>query len=113
MKRDFSIEIKTVEGTSYADKPTVKTMFMQAFGQALRGDSEMSNEQIMKVLELADRIAKGPVVELATEDVAMVKERLKKYGGFGPLVVAMAFRALEADYVEPAAEDQKPAAAEA
>lgn len=132
MKRNFSAILKQLDGTPIKDgadklkrdaegRPvwdtttsepivlepakdcTLKSICLGAIGGAIDGDNVMTGEKKYALYKLADRISKGGAVEVTTEEVATLKERIAKtYANF--IVIGAAFDALEADYVEPPAE---------
>lgn len=67
---------------------------------ALEGDNTMTGEKKYALYKLADRISKGGAVEVTSEEIATLKERIAKtYGNI--IVIGAAFDALETDYTEP------------
>lgn len=130
MKRNFSATLNQLDGTPILDgmpkykrdasgalvydtatsepivleeaKPaTLKSICMGAVGAAIDGDNTMTGEKKYALYKLADRISKGGAVEVTSEEIATLKERIAKtYGNI--IVIGAAFDALETDFTESA-----------
>ena len=111
MKRNFDAPLIRIDGTPFVDQQgegavpmTLKMLAFHAVSMQIRGDENMSIPQKMELYNMVGKTAKGGVIELEAEDIALLKDRIGK--AFPPLVIGEAFRLLELDYVEPAGDAQ-------
>jgi hypothetical protein len=103
MNRNFDAPMLDLDGKPYTDKATLKSVVFGAIQAQLMGDEQMSTDVKLRLYTVASKIAKGGVVEVSVEDLALIKDRVGR--AYSPLVVGEAFRLLEQDYVAPAAND--------
>lgn len=101
MIRNFESPMLDLEGQPYSDAATLKSVVFGAIRAQVPGDDQLSIENKMRLYVLAGKVAKGGVVEVSAEDLALMKDRVGK--AYPPLVMGEAFRLLEEDFVKPEA----------
>lgn len=87
---------------------TLARLCAQALGAALpEDDKEQTAEDKVRAWSLGGKIVRGGVVDLAAEDIALLKKRVGKL--YGPFVVGPCLEALEQDasYLAPVADAAK------
>ena len=97
---DFDAKITNVDGSALVDdkgKPvelTVRTVALNALLAPYPDEQNLPGDIKMKRYNLAKKISEGKVDDLASEDVAMIKQLVNKYYQ-SPVTVTQAWEALE------------------
>lgn len=92
MKINFDAPILRIDGTEFAEKPSLKTVCFMAATNQLPGDDAMPVDEKLALYGLAQKAHAGGVQELVVEDVALLRKRIGK--AFGVEVVGAAFALL-------------------
>ena len=98
MKRNFDLPMTDFDGKPYGDGATLRTVAFMAIQAVLPTDDRMVVGQKLALYNLAAKVAKGGVVDLSVEDLALLKERIGN--AMTPMAVGKAFELLEQDFVE-------------
>jgi hypothetical protein len=97
MKRNFDAPMVDPQGNPYADDATLKTiafMSLQAAGN-LPGDERMTVNEKLAIYRLTNLIVQGGMVDLTSEDLSLLKDRIGK--AMNPMAVGRAFEMLDED----------------
>jgi len=98
VKRNFNQPLLDLKGQPMAAGDTLKDAAINSLLGQLVGDERQSGTDKVKCFKLAQKIEAGDPVELTTEELATIKDRIGK--GMFTLVVGRCFELLEQDYVE-------------
>lgn len=103
MKIDTSVKFKTVDGNQAADAPTLRELAVRALVETLLVPSRdprerpapenLDGKEKFELAQLAQKLHSGVVVDLKTEEIAKIKERIGL--AYGQAVVFFAWNALE------------------
>ncbi len=96
MKRNMDQKLVDTSGNPFPDGSTLKTVcFGAALGQ-VNTDQQKTIVQKQEIFALAKRIDAGGIVELTTEEIVMLKDRINFL--FPIIVVAQCATMLDTDY---------------
>lgn len=97
MKRDFKTQLLSFDGQPFKtedDAPlTLERVCISALGTPLTGDDRLSGIDKFNLFQLAGRIHGAGEVEVSSEEISTLKDRIAKL--YGPFVVGAAWSALE------------------
>mgnify|MGYP003654188587 CR=1 FL=1 len=92
MKRNLDTFLKTLDGKTYEDKATLKSVLFAAVAATLDSDK---GEDKMMLYGLASKIHAGGVVDFTAEEIALMKKRVQTV--YPILVVGSTITLLEQD----------------
>lgn len=95
MKIDFNIKLSEMDGSVSENAPTLRDIAIRALVEQLPSDDRSTGEDKFKRAALAHRIHVGGAIDVAIEDVAMIKKRIGE--AYSPLVVYSSWNLLEQD----------------
>lgn len=102
MKYDFTTVVKDLSGVSIKNEKgeelTLKYATQNALFAMTQEDSGTTGEEKYTRYRLASKVNKDGLVDLRSEDVTKLKERIGK--AYGPLVVGFAFDFFESPIIE-------------
>ena len=78
MKINLDVPILQLDGTEFSDKPTLKIICFLSVTTPLKSDESLAAEQKIRLYRLAQRIAGAGVVDLDSEDITLLKDRIAK-----------------------------------
>lgn len=102
MKRDFSTQLKSLDGEPLVNQGKPFTLGAAVIGALMTpfdDEAHISGEQKFNRYNLAVKINAPSAAEVSAEEIAQMKLVVGK--AYGPLVVGQVFNLLDADY-EPA-----------
>ena len=100
MKRNLDQTVKGPDGNEFPDAATLKALLFQAATTPLEGDNTLPADQKLKLYSLAQRIHAGGVVDFVVEDIALLKDRMRR-GPFSIWAFGQVCGMLDSDYQEP------------
>lgn len=98
MKRNFDAPMLQLDGTPYSDGATLKSVAFAAISASIPGDEHQPVDEKMALYALAGKVVKGGIVDVDTNDLALLEKRIGK--AYPALVVGEAFRLIRTDFVE-------------
>lgn len=78
MKYNLSQTILQLDGSAFEDKPTLQAICLTAVTMPLKQDETLSLNQKLELYRLAQRIVATNEVDLTSEEVSLLKERVGK-----------------------------------
>lgn len=91
---DLTKPLLDLDGNSFPDQATHKTVLIGALLNTLKGDEHMNGEQKLKLYTLSMKINDTAAeCRLSAEDVVLLKDRVGR--AFPPLVVGRVFELLD------------------
>jgi hypothetical protein len=96
MKVDFSAILLNLQDEPLmqpGENPAPATLAWIASEALLRATDDKDGQKKYKLYELAMKVGRGGVIELKSEDIALIKQKVGEQ--FAPLVVGRAFDLLE------------------
>lgn len=75
MKKNLDTPILKLDGSTYADAPTLGSIVFAAIQLNLPTDQSLSVQQKMALYRLAQKIVSGGTVEFSAEELVLMKDR--------------------------------------
>lgn len=98
-KRNLNQAMLDLDHKPFEDKSTLKSACFLALSQTLQGDGDLPLAQKMSQFDLLIRINAGGVVDFTSEEIALIKERARRF--FPIIAFGVMCKLLEQEYVEP------------
>lgn len=103
MRYNLDLEMKLPDGKQFEPPVTLRGAMFGAMTANLRSDQNLSMDDKLKVHRLAKRLAKDGDVELSTDEVTQIKQRINEGWGCAYLGAAWDLLEGEAQITAPAA----------
>lgn len=78
MKRNLDLPLLQLDGSPFADAPTLKALIFHSITSVIKGDDQAMVETKLKMYRIAQKVAPGGVVDLEIDELAMIKDRIGK-----------------------------------